>query len=472
MLAALINRYAISSNTLSLRLLHLTRYRTRRFVVQLHSGCGHAECATPFCHAGKTRLAHSKPRVYTLVSARAMAVELATSPCPIKYICPYITVSQIDQASTEAQQEIDPKSVVQRLFNTEAFRKFLASGVSTQDAHEPSESNTANPQKTSLTTEPESVSFSCGDLIGARSRLASFKHHQRMLSPSRKDISALLADDMILSPETRSILFSLSDFSTVASSFQDAHEIWDDGMLHDLPAIRMDHAFRAWSKGAQILIFDSMSRAVASFSHVLTGDTSLLQQECSSGQDDAVIHVVDTAIHALTASIPRAKRDTWHVVWSTIVNGRAYGKQRYRKSDVFSSPWLHILDAFESEPGHRLLNSLVRTVAVRRQMEDQASSAKELRDRRLELSDTLRERTISSLINEERSVRLAKFGTQQRVETQHGKPLLGTTPLLWLEWLRKCFLKHWNGALRLDRYGIAETALGLMEDICKAGHCV
>lgn len=405
------------------------------FVVQLQTGCGNPDCVTSTCYTCKSRILPHQSRQYTAVTARAMAVELATSIDPDRYMCPYVSSDRIARLSTEIQQKTDPKSVVQQLFNTKAFRNLQSTNTL---LHEPPDDHIL---------KPEAARLSCVSMI-------EIKVH---------------------SIEPESIFNGLSSFENLASSFHDHPiEIWTPTKQHDLPSVRLDQALRGWPSSVQILIFDSMWLALAPlFESTIPPSNQQTRNNVTlspSSDPESIANAVITTIHALTASIPRAQRDTWHVVWSTVVNGRAYGKQRYRKSDIYSSPWLHILDAFESEPALRLTQRLIQAVAARTCLEEtnltEDTEVKSL-GHKPEHPYSIRTMILNSLVEEERKVRMAKYGSHVRSEKLHGKSLLGTTTLLWLEWLRKCFLKHWDGTFRISRWGVAGAALEMMEDICK-----
>lgn len=429
------------------RCVHTTEYLLRHpqvdlllmiyhsFVVQLQTGCGNPQCVTPTCYTCKSRILPHQSRQYTNVTARAMAVELATSIDPDRYMCPYVSNAQIARLSTESQQKTDPKSVVQQLFNTKAFSD-LQSASTLPD--EPPNDHIPKPEVARLT---------CVGMIATKAH----------------------------SVDPESIFNGLSSFENLSSSFHDYPlEIWTPTKQHDLPSVRLDQALRGWPSSVQISIFDSMWLALAPlFESTFPLSSQQMRDNVtlpSSLGLKSIANAIITIIHALTASIPRAQRDTWHVVWSTVVNGRAYGKQRYRKSDIYSSPWLHILDAFESEPALRLTQRLIQAVAARSCLEEtNLTEDTEVRpsSHKFEYPYRIRMMIMKSLIEEERKVRMVKYGSYVRSEKLHGKSLLGTTTLLWLEWLRKCFLKHWDGTFRISRWAVAGAALEMMEDICK-----
>lgn len=439
----------------------------RRFVVQLQQGCGNPRCTTPMCYTCKARVCPHQTRRYTTVTARAMAVELAISPNWNKYLCPHMSrVAETASCSIEDQQKTDPKSVVQQLFNTHAFRNFLATDNSQLRSLDTSST------KKMPTLLHEFDRLTCDEMIKTKSALAEERHQLRMRTFSTDRVYPLHFDDIARTPAVRRLLTDLSSFRGIVESFDGSSlQIWEKSKGDDLPATCLDQAFRGWSSGMQILIFDSIWLAlvpsdVPTTEPQSTQEPKICHESLTPQTDNNVTTAVSVAIHALTASIPRAQRDTWHVVWSTIVNGRAYGKQRFRKSDIFSSPWLHMLDAFESEPGLRLVQRSAQIIAAHERAEKTAPLPTSDHGSPKQASN-IRAALIRLLTDEEEKVRVAKFGAPVRDENHHGKPLLGTTTLLWLEWLRKCFLKSWDGTLRLSRWGVAGMALQLMEDICR-----
>lgn len=301
--------------------------------------------------------------------------------------------------------------------------------------------------------------LSCDELISIKANLRDLKFDANA-TQAKRSLATAGGKEMYASTQQK-LLGILSSHDYLSRSFRDRPlEIRSTVTTHDLPATRLDHAFRGWPHDYQVLIFDSIWRALGPLS-----ESSILST--SSELDHLISNVAISTLRALTASIPRAQRDTWHVVLSTIVNGRAYGKQRYRKSDMYTSPWLHVLDAFESEPALRLLSRLVTIIAARDCVEACVPDNETHGQTYPNHAQGVRHKLLASLIQEEKAVRNAKYGDLLRDDVLHGKSVLGTTSLLWLEWLRKLFLKHWDGSFRIHRKGISGAALELMEDICK-----
>lgn len=185
-----------------------------------------------------------------------------------------------------------------------------------------------------------------------------------------------------------------------------------------------------------------------------------------------VIGALDLAIHKLIALVPRAQPDNWHFIRSTAATGRAYGKQRHRTSHAWSSPWLQILDVFEDNVALGQARHLVETISSRTFLEERASAdlVNDIPKSQQSLfpnTHKVRNSIVKLLVKEETNARAARSGRDESHEQQPGKSSVGTASFIWLEWLRRSFLKHWDGGYRLDRWGVAGAALELMEDLCK-----
>lgn len=401
-----------------------------------------------------------------------MAVELALSENPERYTCPYVLDVQAARLSTDKQPKIDPRSIMQQLYNTKAFRSLQAEGIDYGKFNLPNKRvppSSANYVESSdgAKLREGSTCVTCDSMTTLKVSLTSIDY-RAVISSLRPGCTQVFAEESYLT-SLKKMLRALSSLDTLMISFNDRPlDILDASSKPELPSLRLDQAFRGWPSSVQVAIFDSLWLAMDTLSKVepsRADQQTLLTSEKLCESDAKVINY---AVHALTASIPRAQRDIWHIVWSTVVNGRAYGKQRYRRSDIYTSPWLHILDAFESEPALRLAENVIKAIAARSRhygtfVPEKANIAF---GSPVKISNT-QNIIMELLIEEEAKVRFAKYGRDVRVDNLHGKHLIGTTSLIWLEWLRKCFLKHWDGGFRLDRMGIAGAALELMEGICK-----
>ncbi|KAG9836409.1 hypothetical protein KCU77_g11590, partial [Aureobasidium melanogenum] len=317
-----------------------------------------------------------------------------------------------------------------------------------------------------------SGSMSCDDLT----KLCDTIHSARSAaSPSKQN------DQLVYLFSRLRCLFS--SFSSLAHSFS-------DNPMDILPGprtpqsmsccTRLHHVLKsvhAIGQDASAIVFDSIWEALepvfeSPFDSKHTESRSF-QTFPSKSKGTQVPSVVHHAIRALASFVPQASRETWHTVWSATVNGKAYGKQKHSQADNASPSWLSVLDKFEQEPALRMARRLVRAIGARTCLEETLSAcdvtdAKP--DPRLQIWKTscrIRESIIDLLVQEEQSIRLAVFKTKYRDDLRHGGELVGTTSIIWLEWLRKCFLKDWDGSLHVNRWSVAGSALELMEDLWK-----
>jgi hypothetical protein len=359
---------------------------------------------------------------------------------------------------------MDPRSITQQLFNSESLRNFH----STENAYP------LTPLCNESTVRVESRGpVSCHDLI----RLCEATRSARSaLAPLKQDGPTRLGH---LYPILH---FMFSDFSSLADSFSDDPMgiLTSSATPHKaIRRIRLHHVLEsvhAVGRDASNLVFNSIWEALepifeSPFDPNCQGSRTF-QTFPSDGMDSRVPNVVHYAIHALTSFVPRAERRTWHNVWSTLVNGKAFGKQRTMRDEPVPSPWLLILDSLEQEPALRMAKRLVRAIGARTCLEetlcvcgmDDAKPNPQLQP--WKTSRKIRESITDLLVREEQSIRLATFKTKYRDELRHGGELVGTTSLVWLEWLRKCFLKEWDGSLQINRWSVAGSALELIEDLC------
>jgi hypothetical protein len=421
------------------------------FFAQLQQGCGSSACSTPLCASARFHPSSPSLRSYTAVSARTMAVVLASLEDAHKRLCPNLP-SQLATITTAVQERVDPRSITQQLFNSESLTKPLCDDSTIR-----------------LVPAP----MSCHDLV----ELCDATRNARFaLSPAQQDGTTKLGP-------LYSILHCLfSNFSSLADSFSDdpmgvlARSATPHKAIH---CIRLHHVLgsvHAVGRETSNLVFDSVWEALepifeSPFDPKHQG-IPVFQTFPSNGKDSPVPNVVHCAIHALASFVPQAERRTWHMVWSTLVNGRAYGKQRNMRDEPVLMPWLSILDSFEHESALRMAKRLIRAIGARTCLEETLSVCG-MENTKLnpqlqswKTSRRIRESVISLLVQGEQSIRLATFKTKYRDELRHGGELVGTTSLIWLEWLRKCFLKEWDGSIQINRWSVAGSALELMEDLC------
>jgi hypothetical protein len=394
-----------------------------------------------------------------------MAVVLASLEDAPERICPNLP-SQLPTIATAMQERVDPRSLTQQLFNSELLRNIHL----TEDADS---SKLLRDESAVPVSAP--VPMTCDDLIGLCDAIRS----------ARSASSPVKQDDATLFGHLYSTLHRLlSNFSSLADSFSDEpmSVLANSGVPHTaIHHIRPHHVFKSvhgLGQDASNLVFDSIWQALepmfeSPFDPTYQGARSF-QTVPSDGKNARVSSVVHHAIHALTSYVPYAQRGVWHMVWSTLVNGKAYGKQRKLRDDPIVSPWLSILDSLEQESALRMAKRLVRAIGARTCLEETlcACGVEDAKaNPQLQIWKTsrrIRESVIDLLVQEEQSIRLATFKTKYRDELRHGGELVGTTSLVWLEWLRKCFLKEWDGSLHINRWSVAGSALELIEDLCKS----
>ncbi|KAH0360165.1 hypothetical protein KCU65_g9561, partial [Aureobasidium melanogenum] len=391
-----------------------------------------------------------------------MAVVLASSEDAYNHLCPNLP-SQLPTITATVQERVDHKSIMQQLFNSESLRNIHL--IENAYPSKPLDG------ESSIDISP-SGPMSCEDLT----KLCDSIHDARSAaSPSKQD------DQLAYLFSRLRCLFS--SFSFLAHSFSDNH-------MDVLPGSTTPQSRKYYTKlhhvlesvhaigqDASAIVFDSMWQALepvfeSPFDLKHTEPRSF-QTFPANSKGAQVPSVVYCAIHALTSFVPEASRETWHTIWSAVINGKAYGKQKHSQVDHASSSWLSVLDKFEQEPALRMARRLVRAIGARTCLEETLSACDTddaNPDPRLQIWKTscrIRKSIIDLLVQEEQSIRLARFKTRYRDDLRHGGELIGTTSLIWLEWLRKCFLKEWDGSLRINRWSAAGSALELIEDLWK-----
>ena len=383
-----------------------------------------------------------------------MAVVLASLEDAHNHLCPNLP-SQLATITTAVQERVDSRSITQQLFNSESLRNIHL----IDNAYPP------EPLYDESTTRVESfASMSCHDLIELCNTTCSVRS---TLSTPKQDLPSRLHH-----------LFS--NFSSLANSFSDDPlGILESSATPHTYHTRLHHVLEsvhAVGRDASNLVLDSIWEALQPIFESPFDPKhqrpKTFQTIPSNGNNFPVLSVVHCAIHALTSLVPQAERKTWHIVWSTLVNGKAYGKQRNIRDEVILSPWLSILDGFEQESALRMAKRLIRAIGARTCLEetlsicglDDAKPNPQLQPWRT--NRRIRESVTDLLVQEEQSIRLATLKTKYRDELRHGGELVSTTSLIWLEWLRKCFLKEWDGSVQINRWSVAGSALELMEDLC------
>ncbi|THY78243.1 hypothetical protein D6C86_00299 [Aureobasidium pullulans] len=431
-----------------------------RFFVQLRQGCGVSTCSTSLCATARSPPSSPPLRSYTAVSARAMAVVLASSENALDRLCPNLP-SHLPAVLAAPQEKLDSKAIMQQLFNSESLRNIH----SLEDTHTPRLVHERSLSGNSFLT------VSCDDLV----RLCDATCSLHLGSESDQHI--ITARNR---PYTR--LDSIfSDFTNLAQSFSDdPMNVRKDPETHRsaIYSVRLHHALEsvhALGEDASNIVFDSTWRALepifeSPFDSRHKGPRTF-QTISSDAKSSSVSDVVYRAIHTLTSFVPRAGWNTWYFAWSALVHGRAHGKQMDRRDSEYFSPCLPILDAFEQDTALRMAKRLVRAIGARTCLEETLSACSKgdaKPDPRLQVWQTnrrIRSSITDLLVQEEQNIRLASFKTIWRDDLRHGGELVGTTSLIWLEWLRKCFLKEWDGSLRINRWSVAGSALELIEDL-------
>ncbi|KAI5252198.1 hypothetical protein E4T42_03540 [Aureobasidium subglaciale] len=393
-----------------------------------------------------------------------MAVVLASLADASHHLCPYLP-SRLPAIVTDLQERLDNKSIVQQLFDSQSLRNFHL----IEDA-EPLTSTQDEDASEPISARP----MSCDDLIelceASRNTLSTASGLNHCGPASFELISARLSS-MFSSFSCLALCFSDNPMG-VCGDLDIPHCAIHRTRLHN--ALETVHAL---GSDASNVVFDSMWKSLEPLFES-PFDTSkpsprIFQTFPSDRKGSHVSGVVYCAIHALTSFVPRAGRDTWAMVWSTIIHGKAYGKQRSVKPGPSSTSWLEVLDALEQESALRMAKRLIRAIGARTCLEEtlSACSTEDAKpDSRLGIWRTTRrikESVAGFLIQEEQSIRLAHFEAESRDEIRHGGELVGTTSLIWLEWLRKCFLKEWDGSLQINRWSVAGSALELIEDLWK-----
>lgn len=391
-----------------------------------------------------------------------MAVVLASSEDAHNRLCPNLP-GQLPVITATVQERVDHKSIMQQLFNSESLRNIhlVENAYSSEPLNGKSSINISS-----------SGPMSCEDLT----KLCDGIHNACSAASSSKQ------NDQVACLFSR-LRCLFSSFSSLAHSFSDNPiDILPDPTIPPSTnrCTKLHHAFgsvHAIGEDASTIVFDSMWEALepvfeSPFDPRHTGSRTF-QTFPATSKGTQVPSVVYYAIHALSSFVPYASRETWHTVWSAIINGKAYGKQKHPQVDHVTSSWLLVLDRFEQEPALRMARRLVRAIGARTCLEETLSACKTDDadpDPRLQIWKTscrLKKSVIDMLVQEEQTFRLATFKTRYRDDLRHGGELVGTTSLIWLEWLRKCFLKEWGGSLRINRWSVAGSALELMEDLWK-----
>ena len=104
------------------RELHAVRDVVSRYVGQLLYGCGDSGCTEVLCDTGRRNTSNRPVRRYTALSARSVALALASGPKPRQHLCPSSKPERAVGKVEDAEERRDPSSLVQALSDTASVR--------------------------------------------------------------------------------------------------------------------------------------------------------------------------------------------------------------------------------------------------------------------------------------------------------------------------------------------------------------
>ncbi|KAI9709409.1 MAG: hypothetical protein M1812_007686 [Candelaria pacifica] len=132
-----------------------------RFIRQLLHGCQEPSCSTPTCFTCRRRVSNAPVRKYTELSARTLAIYLASQDDPEKDLCPHDHVLSVEKPNSE-RAYLERLGRMIREQDT-ANPTFAEDGISPSWSEEPALSSSVNVAGTSAVHDtPSSTNFKDG----------------------------------------------------------------------------------------------------------------------------------------------------------------------------------------------------------------------------------------------------------------------------------------------------------------------
>lgn len=433
-------------------------------------GCGNAACTTPLCLTGRSHSNAPPKRQYTKISARMIALALASGDHPQTKLCPYISGADGEPTASGKQVKTDPKSIIQQLSNTEALSKL-----------QPSNTPLALVSQTEKAVDLQYMD--CNMLYAIKSTLLASSARYEEKDLRRTETWENLLDRQRGMHEFKQLSYVFTNYRCLVRSFR--RDATDDLYFQfDLDG-RLVNYLKSWNPGYYSLMFECLWIALEPlFESPFAGSSTFQYRHASPSFEsidaspdswsnsskaphqmvtlpaeahaEEVSHAALIPILTLTGSVPRGRMDAWSIVWPTLINGKTYGKQRRLTSDPYTSPWLHILDAFQFEPALRLLYRLVTAIGARSCVEETLKN--------FPAHLKIQRRIIGDLVMIEARSRVKAYGDPIPDSSKHG-PRIATTSMIWLEWLRQCVLKNWDGKPEINRWSRTGAALEMMHSM-------
>lgn len=162
--------------------------------------------------------------------------------------------------------------------------------------------------------------------------------------------------------------------------------------------------------------------------------------------NDEISHRLSSCIQWLLHGLPRGNVSQWRRVNRIISAGCAYPQHN---QDVPCDPyntWLDILDGLEHDPSFQLLCRLLTVLNERRTMERKAIESPNHKDKTDSDRSRDRQRCLTSKL-----VDNILYGQTRLIER-----------LDLIVWLKKVFLRHWSGEIRIAEGSLVSISLKLL----------
>lgn len=188
------------------------------------------------------------------------------------------------------------------------------------------------------------------------------------------------------------------------------------------------------------MILDELSGSFSSTSYTTLEDILTA--------NDRIAHLLRDCMQWLLDTLPRGELAQWRYVDSIISAGCAYPSRNQNvPCDPSYNNWLDILDALEHGPSMRLFCHLLQVVARRSVVEWNA----------LEVTNDEKKADIMSTIHSH------GYLARQMAARILPEPKSNIHGLDLVVWLKKAFLRHWDGEVNITEGSIAFVSLILLE---------
>ena len=294
----------------------------------------------------------------------------------------------------------------------------------------------------------------------------------------------------------RSLFYTLSDPDALLRSFHDSNEAFKDSPLPHLDSSHLTHSFKEWHSRNGALVFDSLWIAMEALfmpppelniqkSPRLRPSSKFISKE-SVSEDGAnhytapasfsrylsnheAAHLVLICIHALTSLVSVG----WTQTWAQLRKLRSRGiiiPNTAPNPDMFSHPYLNLVDELEYEPAIRLADRLLCAIGARTCFEHILASLGRNKREQEEYTCASGDATLVDIVLQHLQVveRVALSREQEAKPSHDSNDDPGwTVTATFMEWLRTIIIKKWDSKAEINKWSNVGTAVTLLDKLRK-----